>query len=507
VSNSSGNERLPTLTNNWVSATGAVVSVAAFLIILFLSSLSLILGISHPYVGILIYILLPVPLILGLLLIPTGMYFRWRHWQREGTASYKKWPSLDLNDRSGRNAFTIFVLGSLLFILASAVGTYQAYQYTESVEFCGKICHTVMKPEYTAYQDSPHARVNCVECHIGPGVGWYAKSKLSGLYQVYSVLAKVYPRPIPTPISHLRPARETCEQCHWPGQFFGGIQRRFDHYMYDKNNSRWAVNMLLKVGGGNPMKVGTAGIHWHVNPGVTVEYIARGAKREDIPWVRVTDRQSSSVKIFQDESKPLSSKDISKAVPRVMDCMDCHNRPSHNFHSPDYEIDMELSSGRIDASIREIKKVAVLAMTRKYQSESEALKVIETSINDYYRTSYPELLSSRKEAIIAAIKSTQEVFCRSNFPSMKTKWSDYPNTIGHFIFRGCMRCHDGNHKDEKGLPIPHDCRTCHIILEQGKSSPDKALNLEFGLDFQHPVDIGSAWKNMGCYECHSGIQP
>jgi nitrate/TMAO reductase-like tetraheme cytochrome c subunit len=133
----------------------------------------------------------------------------------------------------------------------STVGIYQAYQFTESVAFCGRTCHVVMKPEYTAYQRSPHARVECVACHIGPGVGWYAKSKLSGLYQVYAVLANVYPRPIPTPISNLRPARETCEQCHWPETFYGGMQRRFDHYLYDKNNSKWPINMLLKVGTGN----------------------------------------------------------------------------------------------------------------------------------------------------------------------------------------------------------------------------------------------------------------
>ena len=492
--------------HNWTSVAGFVLAIVSSLIILFLLGINLIVGIKSPYIGILLYIILPAFLVLGLLLIPSGMYLRWRQ-VRKGGELRSKWPRIDLNDERHRRSAIIFLLGTSFFILMSSVGIYQAYQFTESVVFCGRFCHTVMKPEYTAYQQSPHARVKCVECHIGPGVGWYAKSKLSGLYQVYAVLANVYPHPISTPIRNLRPARATCEQCHWPGEFFGAMQRSFDHYLYDKTNSHWPINMLLKVGGGNRMMAREEDIHWHVNPGVTVEYIARDKRRQDIPWVRVTDKKTASVKVFQDESKPLSQKDISGTVPRLMDCMDCHNRPSHNFNSPDYEIDLRLSSGGIDPSIPEIKRVAAQAMTGEYRSEPEALKGIETSINDFYRTTYPALFSSKKATINSAVKSTQEAFLKNIFPAMKVKWSDYPNEIGHFIFRGCMRCHDGKHKSDEGLIIPNDCHTCHIILEQGKSGPRETLNLETGQEFRHPVDIGKAWQQMGCYGCHSGVRP
>ena len=506
ITDNQGN-RLPILSHNWVTALGAALSLVSFFAIFFLIGVNIVIGIKNPYVGIILYMALPACLILGLLLIPAGMYSRWRRSQKEGKMPYQKWPSLDLNVRQSRNAFIVFLSGTSLFILISAVGMYQTYHYTDSVAFCGKTCHTVMKPEYVTHQTSPHARVKCAECHIGPGVGWYTKSKLSGLYQVYAVLANVFPRPIPTPISSLRPARVTCEQCHWPGQFFGAMQRRFDHYMYNRGNSLWPVNLLLKVGGGNPMISPTAGIHWHVNPDISVEYIARDERRQDIPWVRVTEKHTGKVRIFEAKSNPLSQKQIGLTVPRLMDCMDCHNRPSHNFQSPDHEIDIQLYLGRIDASLPDVKRAAVLAMAANYKSDAEALKGIETSLDDFYRVNYPTVYLSKRDLIKKAIEGTRAAFVESIFPVMKAKWSAYPNDIGHFIFPGCMRCHDGKHIGKGGTSIPHDCHTCHIILEQGGTGPTETLNLDRGLDFQHPVDIGSTWKETGCYECHSGLQP
>ncbi|MGO9378951.1 MAG: NapC/NirT family cytochrome c [Dissulfurispiraceae bacterium] len=498
--------KLPSLLHNLTSAVGFVLAVVTSLIILFLLGINFIVGIKSPYIGILLYMLLPSFLVLGLLLIPSGMYLRWRQLRKGGELTFK-WPHIDLNDKHHMRAAIIFLLGTALFILLSSVGIYQAYQFTESVAFCGKLCHVVMKPEYIAYQQSPHARVECVACHIGSGVGWYAKSKLSGLYQVYAVLANAYPRPIPTPISKLRPASETCEQCHWPKIFYGGMQRRFDHYLYDKNNSKWPINMLLKVGSGRSLAAPKSGIHWHVNPDIKVEYIATDNPRQNITWVRVSDKLTGKVTVFHDTSAPQANNPIASQLPRVMDCMDCHNRPSHDMHSPDYAIDLEISSGGIASSIPEIKQTAVTAMTNNYVSDTDAMSGIAVAINGFYRTNYPQLYSERSTEINNAVKATQKAFQQNIFPAMKARWSYYPNNIGHFIFRGCMRCHDGKHKSDEGLIIPNNCRTCHIILEQGNSGPKETLNMETGQAFRHPVDIGNEWQSMGCYECHGGIHP
>ena len=499
--------KLPKLAYNRITFVGASIAAVSLVIIAFLIGLNIISGIENPYIGIILYIFLPPFLFFGLFLIPLGMYFQWRKWKRTGEIPPQRWPVIDLNKSGIRNASIIFIFGTMLLLVVSSYVTYEAYHFSESVTFCGTICHTVMKPEHTTYQSSPHARVACTSCHVGPGAGWYTKSKLSGAYQVYAVLVNNYPRPIPTPIENLRPAQETCEQCHWPKQFFGAQQRRFHHYTYDKDNSHWPINMLIKTGGGDPRTGQTSGIHWHMNINFDVEYIPRDQQRQDIPWVKITDRTTGRTTTYQDAENPLSEEEIASAMPRRMDCMDCHNRPSHVYHSPDYAIDQALLTGRISRTIPEIKRVTVEAINREYPAESEASKEIANHVTEFYRSNYAQYYAANFTLIDQAILSTQEIFQRNIFPEMKARWADYPDNIGHFIYKGCMRCHQGNHKSDEGLTITHDCTACHTILSQGTGELAEMSESPEGLEFKHPEDIGDAWKEIGCFDCHSGVQP
>jgi hypothetical protein len=345
-----------------------------------------------------------------------------------------------------------------------------------------------------------------VECHIGPGAEWFVRSKLSGLYQVYAVAVSNYPRPIATPIKNLRPAQTICEQCHWPEKFFGATQWQFDHYIYDKSNTHWPINILVKTGGGNPRTSQTSGIHWHMNIGFKIEYIARDKQRQDIPWVRATNKQTGLTTVYQDSTNPLLPESSDMEKPRIMDCIDCHSRPSHEFRSPDHEIDLALVMGQIDPALPEIKKVAVDALTGEYKSEEDALKGIERTLSDFYQANYPTVNAQKSQAIHKSIRASQDAYVRNFFPSMKARWSDYPNNIGHFNFRGCMRCHDGKHTSGNGTVIANNCHYCHIILSQGAGKRGRIIN-NAGLDFIHPIDIGPAWKEGNCYDCHRGTQP
>jgi hypothetical protein len=499
--------KLPRLAYNWISTLGVLLAVMMFIIIVIVFAVSMISDISSPYIGILLYMILPAFLILGLLLIPIGMYRQWRHLQKHGELAPQKWPHIDLNNKKHRNATIIFVGGTILFILVSSIGTYQAYHYSESVSFCGTTCHVIMEPEHTAYQNSPHARVACTSCHVGSGAGWYTRSKLSGAYQVYSTIFHKYPRPIPTPVRNLRPAQQTCEECHWPAKFYGGQQKQFNHFMYDSSNTSWPINLLIKTGGGDPRFSQTSGIHWHMNIGYTIEYIARDEKRQDIPWMKITEKKTGISTVFQDVDAPLTAEEISKATPRQMDCIDCHNRPSHNYRSPDYAIDQQFLIGRLNPAIPEIKKIAVEAMAKEYNSKDEARQGIVNSVKEFYQSTYPDYFQTNGALIDSASTAIQEAFFNNIFPEMKVRWSFYPVNIGHFTNRGCMRCHDGNHANENGKVVTRDCNSCHTIMAQGNGTRAQVSTTETGLEFEHPVDISDAWKETGCYECHSGVQP
>ncbi|MEZ5332277.1 MAG: NapC/NirT family cytochrome c [Thermoanaerobaculia bacterium] len=502
-------KRFPYLFYNLLTAVGAALLLVTLLTFLALWLLSLgDHGESNPYFGIFLYMVLPPFLILGLLLVPIGMYRKWRRWKREGAKPVEgRFPLIDFNRSTHRNAALVFLLASTVLIAVSAVGSYGAYHYSESVEFCGTTCHTVMEPEYTAYQSSPHARVSCAECHVGPGADWYVKSKLSGVYQIYAAAFDKYPRPIPTPIESLRPAQATCEQCHWPEKAFGAQQVQYRHSMYDEANTEWPISLLIKTGGGDPKSGQEEGIHWHMNIGVKVEYVPRDSQRQEIPWVKVTDLRTGRVTVYQDEEEPLSEEELAASTPRVMDCMDCHNRPSHIFRSPDLAIDNQLLVGRIDRRIPYIKKQAVKAISQEYETRDDAMRRIANDLTEYYRSEYPEFYSAERLVVDDAIVAVQEAYSKNVFPLMQTDWADYPDNIGHLESVGCMRCHDGGHVDEKGIPLTRDCNTCHIILSQGTGERFAMAGAEPGLRFDHPEDIDDLWEEMACHECHEGTQP
>jgi hypothetical protein len=493
--------RIPKSAYNWLSATGFILSLNCVLLMIILFVISLTVGGSNAYLGIFIYIVLPTILVLGLILIPIGMLFAVRRKEKVADTGLK-WPILDFNHRKTRRSLTIVSAFTLVFVLVSAMGSYQAYRYTESVEFCGKLCHRVMEPEYVTYLNSPHARVRCVECHVGEGASWYVKSKLAGLYQVYSVMFDKYPRPIPTPIEDLRPARETCEKCHWPQKFYEKKLRSIRGFLSDSSNSQWNYAMLMKIGPSFSAFGLTEGIHWHINPDVTIEYIASTADRETIPWVKYTNSKTGDVQIFQDPENPLDQTLLDSLETRSMDCMDCHNRPSHSYKSAVVYMDNALISGNVPEELPFIKKAAMRVLGNQFSTADSALLEIRNNITAYYQEKHPEIFENNHDQIEKAITGIQDEFRKNTFPGMKASSSSYLNHIGHWESDGCFRCHSGRHVSEKGITISKDCNLCHTIIAQGTTADLKTVSYMDTLEFKHPVDIGTAWKESNCSECH-----
>jgi hypothetical protein len=476
----------PSLLRNWMSLIGVVTVIGALFSFVQLVIMDTVAHFSNPYISILTWMVVPAFLIFGLLLTLIGNLRERR--RRKGGGSLMSTIQVDLSRPRDRRNMAIFLSGAVVFLLLSAVGSYNAYQFTDSVQFCGETCHTVMKPELTAHALGPHARVACAECHIGPGASWFVRSKLSGSYQVYATLFNKYPRPIPTPIANLRPARETCEQCHWPSQFIGNLDQTFHYFLSDATNTPYSIRMTLKVGGSDPLSGPVSGIHWHTSASNRVEYVATDPARQNIAWVRMTDAQGV-VTVFR---TPRFTNDVSPSQIRLMDCIDCHNRPSHRFMSPDEAVDTALDLGQIPRALPWIKTNAVFALTRKYNTESDAREGIATLLAENY---------SGNPGIQQAIPVVQRIYADNFFPEMKSDWKAYPNNIGHLLWPGCFRCHDGNHKSADGKVITASCDACHTILSQGSGAELLQLT-PGGQPFKHPGgDVGGG---NSCNECHDG---
>lgn len=497
--------KLPRTYYNPTSLAGTILAaVSALIIVFFMITMTFFEGdATGAYVGIFSYIILPVFLIIGLILIPVGMARRSKRIKREGEDSVVSKIVLDLSNQSHWNAVGLFILVSILFLLLTGIGSYKAFHYTESNKFCGTLCHSVMEPEYTAYQESAHSRVTCVECHVGEGAKWYVRSKLSGLYQVYSVTFNKYPTPIETPIHNLRPARETCEECHWPEKFYSQNLVTEKNYLADSANTEWDIQLKMKIGSEHSALGLMEGIHWHINSDVKIEYIASSDKREYIPWVRFVNRATGDTTLYQDINEPLDQEAIDTLEMREMDCLDCHNRPSHQFQPPQKFTDDLIAAGVIPVELPEVKSLAMQVFNyNTFTDRDSGAVLISESVRDFYNTGYPEIADAHPELIDRAIEGFLTGYDKNYFPKMKANWDAYPNHIGHSEFNGCFRCHNGNHESEDGSVISRDCNLCHTIVGQGSPDNFETSSVDVPLDFRHPVDIDEAWKEMACSDCH-----
>ncbi|HEX9655765.1 MAG TPA: NapC/NirT family cytochrome c [Bacteroidota bacterium] len=485
---------------NIVTLIGAAIASISFGLILFLVLLESVSANPKPYMGIIAFVILPAILIAGLVVVALGILREHRR-ERAGKPHGLRLPKIDLNDPKHRRAALLFGGGTILLLLVSAFGSFKAYEATDSDQFCGETCHQVMEPEFTAYQFSPHARVGCVQCHIGSGADWFVRSKISGSYQVYAVLFDKYPRPIPTPIENLRPAQETCEQCHWPKHFFSEKQHVNTYFLSDENNTKWDLNLLMKIGGGNIEAGPTSGIHWHMNIAHEVRYAALDTRRQIIPWVSSKTPEGVET-IYRSTEIEITDDSLRNAFTRRMDCLDCHNRPSHIYNPPAHSVNHVMALGWIDPTLPNVKSVSVQALDAEYSTKKGGLDSIRLFIKDYYESNYPDVASSRAIAIDSAVATVQRIYSRNFFPEMKVSWKKFPDNIGHMYYPGCFRCHDGKHVTDDGKILSRDCNTCHTILAQHFENDSLRISLG-GIAYQHPVDIGDSWEEMNCSDCHN----
>lgn len=443
------------LRSNWISWIGAIVTTSSFLMMVTFFLFQVFGGWDAAYSGMLTFLILPGFFVGGLVAIPAGLIvYRKNLTERVELVTHKPLHLVRI----------LLILTAVNLVVVGTAG-YQGFRYMESVEFCGTLCHTVMQPQYVAYLESPHARVACVDCHIGEGASWFVKSKLSGARQVFAVMFDTYQTPIPTPVENLRPARETCEECHWPEKFTGDRLVVRQHYEEDLNNSKKTNVLVMKTGGTRPD--GTAsGIHWHIHSGVKVTYVATDDKRMEIPWIQLKDETTGREEVFT--TKGVDPRNPPEGEVRTMDCIDCHNQPAHKFELAETALDEAMAVGLISPDIPWIRKVGLRALHKEKMTRENAPEEIRKTVTDYYSKEFP-LDESMRPKLDAAIAKLGDIWLRNIFPEMDVNWGTYRGLAGH---HGCVRCHDDEHRNADGEPIPRDCNTCHVILAYGERNPN-----------------------------------
>lgn len=440
-----------------ISAAGVALATSSGLVFLFLVGLQLMGQVRNPYVGIFVYLVLPTLFVLGHVLVLIGL---WRdRVRRRREAAVPAWPSLDLNAANTRGTL-IFIGGATVVSLAVlSFATYGAVDFSESEQFCGQTCHSVMGPQFAAHRAGAHGRVPCVSCHIEPGAQAFVKAKMNGTRQLALVLTGHYARPIPSPPQNGAPNVHTsCEQCHSPDRFIGDVIKVAYEYADDSANTETRSTLRMHVGGPISGTSSGTGIHWHMNRGNRVEYVALDAKLEQIPYVTIS-RPDGSVREYFAEG--VTERDVAGKARRQMVCTDCHNRPAHRFGTtPELSVDAAIGAGLISAKIPFIRREAVKALRTEYATQDAALAGIDRAIRAGVQ---PTLPADAGPALIQAIGVTQNIYRTNVFPAMKIGWGTYNNQIGHTATQGCFRCHDDSHKTRDGLVISQDCEQCHTV--------------------------------------------
>jgi hypothetical protein len=447
-----------TALRNPIAAIGVALTTAAGLLFVFLFGLQLFGFLENPYAGIVVYVMVPAIFIVGLLLIPVGTSIERRRARRRGLP-VPVWPRLDLNDADIRRT-VFFVAGATLVNLGIvSMASYGAVEYTESQQFCGQVCHSVMQPELVAHQAGTHGRIHCVQCHVGPGAQGFVRAKVAGTRQLALVLTSAYHRPIPTPIASLPGVQNSCENCHRPDRFVGNLIKVIYEHANDEANTQSKTTLRVHVGGPISGTRTGIGIHWHMNRANRVEFVALDAQREQIPYVRVTTPNGSVREYFAEGVKPA---DVEGQARRRMDCLDCHSRPAHRFgSSPEREVDAALGAGEINSKIPFIRREAVRALRTEYPTEDLAMQQIDRTLRTAIDAKLPHAFEEAD--LRQAIGVTQAIYRANVFPSMKVGWGTYPNQLGHVTSNGCFRCHDESHKTTAGAAISQDCELCHAM--------------------------------------------
>ena len=441
-----------------VAIAGALITTVSAVVFIALV-LAVVMGwLNNPYAGLIVFVLLPAGFVLGLLLIPWGMWLQGRNIRRDPTAA-ADWSVVDFRRPVVRRTALIIVALTAVNLVILLVAGYGTLHWMESPSFCGQTCHTPMHPQFTAWQSALHSRVACTQCHIGEGARAFVHYKFVGVRQLYHVITGQIPKPIPG-VADMRPALEICGNCHWPERGSGDRVNVIREFADDETNTETVTVLQMLLGG--PQQPTTAGraIHWHADPRIRIEFVSTDKERQTIPYVKVTDAQGQ---VREYTTPGTTSEQLAQGERRTMDCIDCHNVVAHRI-SPTAEraVDEAIAAGQISRTLPFVRREGVRLLKVDYPTQDEGARAVDEGLRAFYAKHGGGIGSRELEQAVETLRTLY----RSNvFPVMKVTWGVYPDNIGHITSSGCQRCHDGSHVAKDGKTINDDCEYCHKQVE------------------------------------------
>jgi hypothetical protein len=412
---------------------------------------------ANPYAGLVVFVAIPAAFVAGLVLIPIGIWLRHRQLRRHPDV-VADWPVVDFRRVHVRRTVLLVTALTAVNIVIVLVAGYGSLHWMESPVFCGQVCHTPMRPQFTAWGNGPHARIACVTCHIGGGPGAFVHAKLSGVRQLMHVATNSYSRPIPPGAEMPAGSQaQTCGTCHETRRAVGDRIHVIREYGDDEANTETTTVLQMNMGGASSP---ARRIHWHADPGIRIEYVATDAERQTIALVKVTDA-NGRVKEFV--APDTTEEKLRQGSRHTMDCIDCHNTIGHPMSpTPEAAVDRAIAAGRVSRDLPHVRREGVRLVKAAYPTEDAAAQAIDQGLRSFYQSRGGAVDA---QALARTVAGVQEVYRRNVFPAMKVSWGAYPTNAGHVTSNGCFRCHDESHKAKDGMAISGDCGYCHRQIE------------------------------------------
>jgi len=441
--------------------TGVVITTVAAVLFITLLLAALAGMLTNPYAGLVVFVALPALFVMGLVLIPVGVRRQRQAVLRDPNA-VADWPVVDLRVAAVRRTTLLIIALSSVNVVIILLAGYGGLHWMESPSFCGQTCHTPMQPQFTAWRAGPHARVACVDCHIGEGAKGFVHAKMGGLRQLVELATNSYSRPIPSGAAMPPGAQAlTCGGCHQPGRPVGDRMRVIREYADDEANAETVTTLQMHVGGVSSSSAGPA-IHRHADPGVRIEYVATDESRKTIPYVKVTD---ASGKVREYRAPDTTDQMIRDGSRHTMDCIDCHNTVGHPFaQTPERALDQAIAAQPAARGIPFARREGIRLVKASYPSPEAADRAIDEGLRGFYKSRGGSIDQTALAQTVAAV---QGAYRRNVFPDMKVTFGSYLDNKGHVTSDGCFRCHDESHETKDGKTISADCELCHKQIEEG----------------------------------------